>query len=62
LRCTICQAIFTAPLPEDVHPTEKYDARFKSLLLINKYFTAVPFYRQEALQDFLGIPIPASTQ
>lgn len=62
LRCSICQTIFTAPLPEGVHPTEKYDARFKSLLLINKYFTAVPFYRQEALQDFLGIPMPASTQ
>lgn len=62
LRCSICQTIFTAPLPEGVHPTEKYDASFKSLLLINKYFTAVPFYRQEALQDFLGIPMPASTQ
>jgi transposase len=62
LRCALCQTIFTAPLPEGVHPKEKYDARFKSLLLINKYFTAVPFYRQEALQDFLGIPMPASTQ
>jgi transposase len=62
LRCSICQTIFTAPLPEGVHPSEKYDARFKSLLLINKYFTVVPFYRQEALQDFLGIPLPASTQ
>lgn len=62
LRCNGCQTIFTAPLPEGVHPTEKYDAGIKSLLLVNKYFTAVPFYRQAALQDFLGIPFPASTQ
>lgn len=62
LRCNICEVIFTAPLPEGVHPTEKYDAGVKSLLLINKYFTAVPFYRQDALQHFLGVPLPASTQ
>lgn len=62
LRCTICQEFFTAPLPEGVHPTEKYDESVKSLLLINKYFTAVPLYRQEALQSFLGVPFPASTQ
>lgn len=62
LRCNICQEIFTAPLPEGVHPTEKYDEGIKSLLLINKYFTAVPFYRQDTLQNFLGVPMPASTQ
>lgn len=62
LRCNICQEFFTAPLPEGVHPTEKYDAGVKSLLLINKYFTAVPFYRQDTLQSFLGVPLPASTQ
>lgn len=62
LRCNICQEFFTAPLPEGVHPTEKYDAGIKSLLLINKYFTAVPFYRQDTLQSFLGVPLPASTQ
>lgn len=62
LRCNICQEFFTAPLPEGVHPTEKYDAGVKSLLLINKYFTAVPLYRQSTLQTFLGVPFPASTQ
>lgn len=62
LRCNICQEFFTAPLPAGVHPTDKYDAGVKSLLLINKYFTAVPFFRQETLQSFLGIPLPASTQ
>ena len=62
LRCNICDVIFTAPLPEGVHHTEKYDAGVKSLLLINKYFTAVPFFRQDTLQSFLGVPLPASTQ
>jgi len=62
LRCNICDVIFTAPLPEGVHSTEKYDAGVKSLLLINKYFTAVPFFRQDTLQSFLGVPLPASTQ
>lgn len=62
LRCNICQEFFTAPLPEGVHPDDKYDAGVKSLLLINKYFTAVPFFRQSTLQSFLGVPLPASTQ
>ncbi len=62
LRCNICQEFFTAPLPDGVHPTEKYDEGVKSLLLINKYFTAVPLYRQDTLQSFLGVPLPASTQ
>lgn len=57
LRCNICQEFFTAPLPEGVHPTDKYDTGVKSLILINKYFTAVPFFRQETLQSFLGIPL-----
>ena len=62
LRCTICQTILQRPCLREFIPQKKYDARFKYLLLINKYFTAVPFYRQEALQDFLVIPMPASTQ
>lgn len=62
MRCNICQEYFTAPLPEGEHPTEKYDADIKSLLLVNQYFTAVPFYRQDTLQNFLGVPLPASTQ
>jgi transposase len=30
--------------------------------MINKYFMSVPLYRQDRLQNHLGIPLPASTQ
>lgn len=61
LRCAICEIIYTAPLPEGVGD-KKYDANFIAMLMINKYFMAVPLYRQDRLQNHLGIPLPASTQ
>lgn len=61
LRCSICEVIYTSPLPKEVG-TEKYDANFVSMLMINKYFMSVPLYRQDRLQDYLGIPLPDSTQ
>ena len=61
LRCAICEIIYTAPLPKGVG-AEKYDANFIAMLLINKYFMSVPLYRQDRLQNHLGIPLPASTQ
>jgi transposase len=61
LRCAICEIIYTAPLPEGVN-AQKYDATFIAMLMINKYFMAVPLYRQDRLQHHLGIPLPASTQ
>ena len=61
LRCAICEAIYTAPLPAGVG-TKKYDASFVSMLMINKYFMSVPLYRQDRLQDYLGMPLPSSTQ
>lgn len=61
LRCAICEVIYTAPTPEGVG-REKYDANFVSMLMINKYFMSVPLYRQDRLQNYLGIPLPASTQ
>lgn len=61
LRCGICEVIYTAPLPEGVSD-QKYDANFIAMLLINKYFMSVPLYRQDRLQNHLGIPLPASTQ
>jgi transposase len=30
--------------------------------MINKYFMSIPLYRQDRLQNHLGIPLPASTQ
>ena len=43
-------------------PKKKYDEGFAAMLMINRYFAAVPFYRQEQLQLMLGVPLPASTQ
>ena len=61
LRCALCEIIYTAPLPEGISD-KKYDANFISMLMINKYFMSVPLYRQDRLQNYLGVPLPASTQ
>ena len=61
LRCALCEIIYTAPLPEGVSD-KKYDANFIAMLMINKYFMSVPLYRQDRLQNHLGIPLPSSTQ
>lgn len=61
LRCSICETIYTAKLPKEVGD-KKYDNTFISMLMLNKYFMSIPYYRQENLQRALGIPLPASTQ
>lgn len=61
LRCSICEIIYTAPLPADAGD-QKYAESFVAMLMINKYFMSVPLYRQEVLQNYLGVPLPSSTQ
>ena len=61
LRCALCQAVFIAEAPGDF-PLQKYDAHFKANLVVQKYFMASPFYRQERYQKLLGVPLPDSTQ
>ncbi|MDA7949810.1 MAG: IS66 family transposase, partial [Hyphomicrobiaceae bacterium] len=61
LRCNLCEIIYTAEKPAGVGD-KKYDTSFVAMLMINKYFMSVPFYRQENLQRYLGIPLPSSTQ
>jgi transposase len=61
LRCAICEIVFTAPLPAGVE-NKKYTDSFVTMLMVNKYFMSVPLYRQEALQNYLGVPLPSSTQ
>jgi transposase len=61
LRCSVCELIFTAPLPEGVEDV-KYTTSLIAMLMINKYFMSIPLYRQENLQSYLGVPLPASTQ
>jgi transposase len=62
LRCALCSFVFKADLPEGVSKTEKYNELFKANLAIQKYFAAMPFYRQETLQAMLDFRLPDSTQ
>lgn len=65
LRCNACGQFFTADLSADVladgEPDQKYGYSARSLMALNKYFAGAPFYRQESLQDILGLSISAST-
>lgn len=61
LRCNLCAYLLQADIPPEVGD-DKYDASFKSWLIIQKYFVAVPFYRQEIFQKMLGFPLKDSTQ
>lgn len=60
LRCNLCGEIFRPPLPEQAG-TQKYDETVGAMIAILKYGNGFPFYRMEALQDSLGIPMAAST-
>jgi transposase len=61
LRCALCGETLTASLPSAVSP-KKYDDAFKAQLALQKYYVAVPFYRQENYQRLLGFPLPDATQ
>lgn len=65
LRCNTCGAYFTAGLPEAVEqdgPAEQtYGYSARALMAIQKYFAGAPFYRQQTLQQLLGMPVSAST-
>lgn len=61
LRCNLCAYLIQAKIPPEVGD-DKYDASFKSWLVLQKYFVAVPFYRQEAFQKMVNFPLPDSTQ
>jgi transposase len=60
LRCNLCLEVFTAEAPAGVGE-EKYDATSASMMALLKYGSGLPFYRLEALQEKLEIPLPAST-
>jgi transposase len=60
LRCDLCGTLFSG-ITEDVGK-EKYDASFKAILAILKYYVAVPFYRQEYFQKLLDFPLSDATQ
>ncbi len=61
LRCASCGHLVSASIPDHVGK-EKYDAAFKAILVLQKYYVAVPFYRQAYFQSLLEMPLPVSTQ
>jgi transposase len=61
LRCNLCGQVFTADAPQGIGDA-KYDAASGAIIALLKYGAGLPFYRLKALQDSLGIPLPASTQ
>lgn len=61
LRCGLCGLLLSAPLPPSIS-NSKYDYQFKSQLCMLKYYMGLPFYRLEAYQRALGVPLPDSTQ
>jgi len=61
LRCALCGELFAAAIPE-VALGEKYDARFKASLVLQKYYNATPFYTLDRYYSMLGLPLPDATQ
>jgi transposase len=65
LRCNACGAYFTAPLPDEVkqdgEPNQRYGYSARAIIGLHKHFAGIPFYRQQTLQQMLGLPVSAST-
>lgn len=61
LRCSACQELFTAMLPESVG-TERADASAKAMIALFRYGAGIPFYRMDKLQALMKNPVPDSTQ
>ena len=65
LRCNACLKIFKANLPEDVladgGPDQKYAYSARSLMVINKFYSGLPYYHQGTLTEIFGEYISAST-
>lgn len=65
LRCNACGAYFTAELPEEVLEdgprSQKYGYSARALMAIYKNLTGMPYFRQQSLQQVMGVSISAST-
>lgn len=61
LRCRLCDATFTGPMPEGV-TAQKYDPSCAAMLALLRYGSGMPFYRLEGLQASLNVPLPDATQ
>ena len=61
LRCALCGEIFAPQNPEGFQE-EKYDERFKAIMVLQKYSLATPFFRQEGYMQMIGFPLADATQ
>lgn len=60
-RCRLCDAMFTASMPDGVSPS-KYDHSCASMVALLRYGSGVPHHRLDKLQASMHIPLPDSTQ
>ena len=65
LRCNACQQLYKAPLPdsvlEDGDANQMYGFSARSLMVLDKFYSGLPYNHQENLADIFGFPINAST-
>jgi transposase len=61
LRCHLCGALETAPLPEEAG-SEKYDPTVASIVGTLRYGEGLPWNRLQRLQRYAAVPMPASVQ
>lgn len=65
LRCNTCGAYFTAELPEEILKDgvrgQQYGYSARAIMAIHKNLTGVPYFRQQSLQQVLGMAVAAST-
>lgn len=62
-RCTQCkdQAPITAPMPAQPFPKSNASAELMAHVTVSKFLDGLPFYRQEAMWDRLGIEFSRAT-
>ncbi len=61
LRCRLCDKIIIAPLPDGVD-SRKYDESCAAMIALLRYGSGMPFYRLQALQAGMYVPLPDATQ
>lgn len=65
LRCNACQVIYKAPLPEaileDGDANQMYSYSARTLMVIDKFFSGLPYHHQANLADIFGHSVGAST-
>ena len=65
LRCNACQKVYKAPLPQDIladgDSNQQYGYSARTLMVINKFYSGLPYYHQGNLADIFGHSITAST-